>query len=152
MTEKEKDALGPTDPAQRGTPAPAGASQPLSPDEAAQAQLIANLTFTRAADYKTIYSNVFRTRVGNGDITIVFSRATHVPSLAVQGNIIEEQVEIVMSWQQLKMLQEGLRAPVDGIDKEVGEITLPTVFKKNIDARAVIRGLGYPPPPTKLSE
>ncbi len=111
------------------------------------AKLLAGLTFTRSPEYKVVYSNVFRTRVGGGDITLIFSRITHVPSIAVAGDVVEEQIEVVMSWQQLKQFEMALKSVVDAIEQEVGEIQVPTVFKIDQDGqRAVVRSLGFPSP------
>jgi hypothetical protein len=128
-------------------------AQPTTP-ELSQSDLLsklsAALTVTRSADYKQIYSNAFRTRIGNGDITIIFSRLTHSPSLAAATDILEEQVEITMTWSQLKMFETTLRILVDALDQEVGEIQLPTGFKPNPEGqRSVIRTLGYSPPANK---
>jgi hypothetical protein len=131
-------------------PASATSSQPSQPELRALAQLISNLTVTRSADYRTIYSNVFRTRVGNGDVTVIFSRLTHNPSITAAGDVIEEQVEIVMTWSQLKMFAQALRTLVDVIDQEVGEIEIPSGFRLNPEAqRSAIRTLGYRSPPKK---
>jgi hypothetical protein len=121
-------------------------AEPAQPATPNLEKLIADLTVTRAADYKTIYSNLFGTRIGGDDITIIFSRLTHSPSILANANILEEQVEIVMSWSQLKMFEQTLRTLVDAIDQEIGEIKIPTGFKINPEGqRGVIRGLGYPP-------
>jgi hypothetical protein len=131
-------------------PAQATSSQSSQPELRALAQLISNLTVTRSADYRTIYSNVFRTRVGNGDVTVIFSRLTHNPSITAAGDVIEEQVEIVMTWSQLKMFAQALRTLVDVIDQEVGEIEIPSNFRLNPEAqRSAIRTLGYRSPAKK---
>jgi hypothetical protein len=122
--------------------------QQKSPDLAQTASVaaaIASLTFTRSADYKAIYSNFFRTRVGAGEITVIFSRITHAPSIGVAGNIIEEQAEVTMSWPQLKMLEQVLRGFIDVTEQEVGEISIPTAFKIDLEGqRTVVRSLGLP--------
>lgn len=109
------------------------------------AKLLAGLTFTRSSEYKVVFSNAFRTRVGTGDITLIFSRVTHTPSVAIAGTIIEEQVEIAMSWPQLKQLAMALTSIVNAIEQEVEEIQVPMAFKIDPEAqRVVIRGLGFP--------
>jgi Protein of unknown function (DUF3467) len=118
------------------------AEEQISPEIVQQ---LAGLSFTRSPDYKTIYSNLFRTRIGSGDISIVFSRNTHTPSLTATANIVEEQVEVVMSGPQLKMLEQMLHTLVDTLEQEVGEIQIPMAFKTNLEAqRAAIRSLGFP--------
>jgi len=131
-------------------PAQGTSSQSSQPELRALAQLISNLTVTRSADYRTIYSNVFRTRVGNGDGTVNISRLTHNPSITAAGDVIEEQVEIVMTWSQLKMIAQALHTLVDAIDQEVGEIQIPSNFRLNPEAqRSAIRTLGYRSPAKK---
>jgi hypothetical protein len=131
--------------------------QPATPPSPAEMIELAaaNLVFTRSADYKTIYSSVVRTRIGNGDVSIVFSKTTHAPSAAFNANIIEEQVEVVMSWVQAKMFKEVLVSLLQAVDEEIGEIPIPSAFK--IDKavqRAAVQGLGLgfsapAPPPSK---
>jgi hypothetical protein len=126
--------------------------QPESPDlsSAAVAKAIAALTVTRSPEYRTIYSNVVRPRVGNGDITLIFSRLTHAPHILANAQIVEEQVEVVMSWIHLKMFEQTLRMLVDAIDQEVGDIPLPAGFKLDPEAQhAVVRTLGLGPPAKK---
>jgi hypothetical protein len=104
---------------------------------------IAALSVTRSAEYRSIYSDIFRARIGSGDATLIFSRLTHSPSIAAAGNVIEEQVEVVMSWPHLKMLEHTLRNLVDAIEQEIGEIKLPAAFNPNLEAqRIAIRSLG----------
>jgi hypothetical protein len=118
-------------------------SQMAPPDIA---EKLAKLITIRSPEYKTLYSNIFRPRVGAGDITIIFSKLTHSPSLMAVADVVEEQVEVVMSWPQLKMFTETLSTLVEAIDEEIGEIKLPTGFKPNIERqREAIRSMGYPP-------
>jgi hypothetical protein len=93
---------------------------------------------------------VFRTRVGNGDVTVIFSKLTHNPSITAAGDVIEEQVEIVMTWSQLKMFAQALHTLVDAIDQEAGEIQIPSNFRLNFEAqRSAVRTLGYRSPAKK---
>ncbi|MBV9757758.1 MAG: DUF3467 domain-containing protein [Alphaproteobacteria bacterium] len=101
----------------------------------------------RSADYKTVYSNLYRTRVGNGELTIVFSRATHTPSFLAEGNLIEEQTEIVMTWPQFKMLSMTLKSLLEAIESEVGPVEIPSGFLQNAapgaeSQRLAVKGLG----------
>src|ERR1700730_2429576 len=84
--------------------APATPTQTERLAAAAEVAEAANIHFERSADFKTIYSNFFRTRTGNGDFSLIFSRITHTPGLDIAGNIMEEQAEIIITWQQLKIL------------------------------------------------
>jgi hypothetical protein len=97
-----------------------------------------------------LHVDIFRTRIGNGDVAIVFARTTHTPSLTATANVVEEQVEVVMSWPQLKMFEQMLHAIVDAIDQETGEIQIPRAFVPNLEAqRAAVQSLGFPSPTAK---
>jgi len=103
----------------------------------------AALMFTRAPDYKVCFSDFHRSRVGNGTYTIVFSKVAHAPSSQMLANIIEEHVEIIMSWTQLKMVAENMVSAISAIEAEVGTIPLPSNFQINeAGSRAVVRALG----------
>jgi hypothetical protein len=107
------------------------------------AKQLAALTVTRSGDYKTIYSDVFRTRIGSGDVTLIFSKLTSSPNIAAIADIVEEKAEIVMSWPQLKMFEQVLRAIVDAVEQEIGKIPIPAAFKVDPEAnRTVIQNLG----------
>jgi hypothetical protein len=116
--------------------------------ETADTSATPNLSITRSIDYKSIYSNIFKTRIGNGEITIIFSRITHAPSIApAEGNIVEEQLEIVMAWPQLKMFVLHLTGLVNAVEAELGSIPVPEAFRQSLRAnpdaqRNVVRTLG----------
>jgi hypothetical protein len=119
----------------------------MSETRALLPQTLANISFRRAGDYKNIYSDLFKAIIGNGQLTIIFSRATHEPSATAETNIIEEQLEIVMSWPQMKMLAMHLISLVQAVEKEVGSIPIPNVFqnfiRENPQAQEnIVRGLG----------
>jgi hypothetical protein len=114
----------------------------LSPELSAA---LAAITVTRSDAYKTIYSDAVRTRIGVGDVTIIFSKTTHLPSVLANPNIIEEQAEVIMPLPQLKMFERILRSLVDAFEQEVGVIPIPTSFVINIEGqRQAIRSLGLP--------
>src|ERR1700687_2805502 len=50
-------------------------------EAAKQASGLGGLTVTRSDAYKAIYANAYRTRIGTGDVTIVFNKAAHTPSI-----------------------------------------------------------------------
>src|SRR5271170_3544392 len=121
--------------------------EPTSPSEASQipafnpndpasvaAAAAAILTFTRAPDCKTIFTDLHRLRVGNGVVNIIFCKTSHTPGPQILGNIIEEYVEIVMSWTQLKMLTQNLSSTLSAIEAEVSPIPVPQSFRINQDA------------------
>jgi hypothetical protein len=104
-------------------------------------------TFTRAPEYRTIISDFHRARVGNGTANIIFSQVSHAPSAQILGNIIEEKVELVLSWTQLKMVSMNLASIVKAIETEIGPIPVPQGYQV-IDAnnQLAVRSLGYPSP------
>jgi hypothetical protein len=83
---------------------------------------------TRANDYKAVYCNIFRTAIGHGELTVVFSKLTHPPGITVAGSIIEEQIEIVLAWPHMKILAATLDALVQAVEAEVGVIPVPKQF------------------------
>jgi hypothetical protein len=106
------------------------------------------LSFTRSDEYKTVFSNVFRIRVGLGDITLIFSKISHAPSIGAEANVVEEQVEVVLAWPSIKMLQMHLSSLISGIEQEVGEIPVPNAFLTSPSVsltaqREVIRSFGF---------
>jgi hypothetical protein len=105
------------------------------------------LSSSRAPDYNIIFSDIHRARLGNGTVSVTFSRTTHPPGLQTLNNIIEEQCDIVMSWTQIKMVAMNLSAIVTAIEEEIGPISIPSAFRISHEANlAVVRSLGYPPP------
>jgi hypothetical protein len=108
------------------------------------------ISVTRSDKYRTVFSNAYRVRVGIGEITLIFNRITHTPSMAAEPNVVEEQVEIVMTWQSIKMLQLHLSSLISGIEQEVGEIPIPNAFLVNpgmspTAQREFIRSFGLSP-------
>lgn len=115
---------------------------PNDPASVAAAAAVA-LTFTRAPDFKVCFSDFHSPKVGNGTYTIVFSRVAHAPSSQILPNVIEEQVEIIMSWTQLKIITENMVSAIAAIEAEVGTIPFPSNFQINeAGNRAVVRALG----------
>ena len=91
-------------------------------------------SFTRADDYKRLYSDIFRTRIGNGDLTLIFSKTTHDPGIDVSGNIIEEQVEVTLTWTHMKVLASLLSSLTQAVETEIGPIPLPAPLPASIPA------------------
>jgi hypothetical protein len=126
---------------------------------------VAGVTVTRSEQYRSVFSDIYRARVGIGEVSLVFSRVTHTPSITAEANVVEEQVEIVLGWPSIKMLQMHLSALVSGIEQEIGQIPVPNVFLSNSNPNinptaqaGVIRTLGLSrssatePPATKEEE
>ena len=101
--------------------------------------------FERSPEYRTIYSDLHRFRLGNGTANIVFSRTGHNPGVQMDVTAVEEQVEIVVSWMQLKMIAMNLAATIAALEEEIGDIPIPAGFSVNEDVvREVVRSLGIP--------
>jgi len=124
------------------TPREEASAQPATPASVVAAAA-ATLTFVRAPDFKVCFSDFHQIRAGNGVLTVVFSKTTHAPAGPMIANIIEEHVEVVMSWTQLKMVAQNLSASVSAIEAELGPIPFPRDFRINDAAnRAIVRALG----------
>lgn len=118
---------------------------PSTTNEAQTPSPLSVLTFARSSDFKSTFADVHQIKLGTGTTNITFSKTTHPIGSAMLGNIVEEQCEIVISWEQLKMLFMNLSATVSAIEDEIGPIPVPRSFQINQDAhRAVVRSLGLP--------
>src|SRR5437763_11458240 len=80
------------------------------------------LRVTRSPEYRVVYADLYRPRLGNGDVTFVFSRTTHEPKVSIEANIVEEQVEVVVSWAVAKLLAIHLGTLMAAIEDDLGEI------------------------------
>lgn len=76
----------------------------------------------RSPDFRTIFSNHFNFRFAPGDGNITFSQLVDAPGSAMQ-NIVMEQINITMSWPQIKNLVRHLNAVVQEMEEEYGPIT-----------------------------
>ena len=61
--------------------------------EAPNAPAILPLSFTYTREYSPIFSGYC---LGTGEITTIVSKVTHGSNMNVEGNIIEEQIELVI--------------------------------------------------------
>lgn len=119
-------------------------SPDLSPEVAAA---LAAIEFRRSPDYRTIFSDLHRFRLGNGTVNIVFSKTAHVPGIQMNPTVFEEEVEIVVSWMQLKMITMNLAMTIHAIEQELGEISIPEGFGPDFEtAIANVRSLNIPRP------
>jgi hypothetical protein len=115
---------------------------PASPSSEAQG-LESLPRFTRSQEYRAIYCDIYRARLGNGDIGIVFSRTSHEPGLDVGTSVIEEQAEIVISWGLAKVLTSHLVTLVAAVEEEIGGIQTPVGLTFSIERqRETVRSLG----------
>lgn len=79
----------------------------------------------RSKDFRAVYANTFRVRAGTGDIGIAFGYQTEVPSQSGDQSIIQDEIEIVVTPQVLKLLQLAIDDNVSALEKVIGPIALP---------------------------
>jgi len=86
-------------------PAEKSAISPKTPD----APLVAPGTtiFQQSEHFRIVFSNFFKTRVGPGDYSVIFSVFADVPGKP-SAIAVQEEVCVSMSWPQLKALSETL--------------------------------------------
>lgn len=101
-----------------------------------------NLVTGRVPDYRRVFSNHFFIRFAPGDTSITFSQLIDEPPGASLQNVIQEHVNIIMSWTQLKMLGEYISATVQEMEREVGPITTigPSIEQLEEQSREIIKG------------
>ena len=85
-------------------------------------------SFERVEDYKSLYSDIVRTRIGNGDLTLIFSKMIHVPGMNVGGSVVQEQAEVTVTWTYMKILASTLNALTQAVESEIGPIPMPATF------------------------
>jgi hypothetical protein len=101
--------------------------------------------FTRSPEYKRIYADAIRARIGNGDITAIIYKVDHETGLDINARVVIEESEIIMTWVQAKTVAMTLASIIQAIETLIGPISLPENFKIDQEAQAaVIRSLGFP--------
>jgi hypothetical protein len=110
------------------------------------APALSALTVTRSNNYKAVYSNLYRTRMGANEVTLLFARMTHTPNILAVVNAVEEEFEVTMGWSQIKMLVKTLTEMITAFEQEVGTIPIPLSFQSSLEAqRQAVRNLGLSP-------
>jgi hypothetical protein len=94
------------------------------------------VTWSRSNLFRHVYCQVFRARLTAGDVTLTVSTITDQFGL-VRTEAIEDQVAIVMSWSELKMLTQHLETLVAAIEQDIGPIPVPHAFRPTVDAQLV---------------
>lgn len=77
----------------------------------------------RSKDFRVIYSNAFRMRVGENDIGMVIGYATNLPT--EERPVVQDEAEIVVTPRQLKYMSRMIERAVQDIEAVFGEIALP---------------------------
>jgi len=105
-----------------------------------------SVTWSRSDLYRLVYCQLFRTKLTSGDITLTVSTLNDQAGF-VRTEVVEDQVAIVMSWSELKMLAQHLETVVVAIEQDIGPIPIPHAFRPTVDAQLVaVRTLGMSKP------
>lgn len=98
-------------------------------------------TFSRAQDYKTIYTNMVRTFSGPYDIRVVLSQIVDAQPGTVAVHV-EDLVTVIMSPSESKAVLQALQAAIEKYESLYGDITDvgPIVEKMRADALKKIAG------------
>jgi hypothetical protein len=84
------------------------------------------IQMVRNKDFRVAFSNTFRFRASPNDIGITFGYATQVPAVGGgERNILQDEVEVVLTPTTLKLLKIALDDNVEAIEKAIGTIQLP---------------------------
>ncbi|MGD0023407.1 MAG: hypothetical protein ABSC37_02105 [Xanthobacteraceae bacterium] len=84
--------------------------------------------FIRAKDFRVAFANTFRFRTGAADIGIAFGYQTEVPGPTPDSsqNIIQDEVEVVLTPVMLKLMQMAIADNIEAIETATGSpIELP---------------------------
>jgi hypothetical protein len=79
----------------------------------------------RSKDFRTAFANTFRFRASPTDIGLTFGYATQVPSPTGDRNILQDEVEVVITPSTLKVLKMAIDDHLEVIEKMIGTIQLP---------------------------
>lgn len=75
----------------------------------------------RSAQYRIIYSNIFKSRIGPNDLALVFGILSDATGAPV-ANVWQEEATIVMAWPQVKILAKFLSEVVEAAEGQLGPI------------------------------
>lgn len=75
----------------------------------------------RSSEFRRVHSNITKYRIGQGEITVVFSSATEVPNSPSPFTIVEE-AEVSMTWIQAKILRDSLTSALKAVEAQFGKI------------------------------
>jgi len=95
----------------------------------------------RSPNYRTFFCNYFKFRFNVGDASVTFSQFDEDPGSPTQ-NVIQEQINITMSWAQLKQLGEYIGVAVQEMEREIGPIANIGLPEEELQkqASAIIKG------------
>lgn len=86
-------------------------------------------TYTRAKDFRVVYTNSFRLRIAQGEVAIAFG---YQSELANDKSILTDEVEVVMAPLGIKFMVEALGQAVKEMEKQFGPIELPEELKERL--------------------
>src|SRR3974377_237401 len=96
------------------------------PEQAAAARIIQvdQVPWTRSGEYRLVGASIFKTRICVGDCTMTFSSISETPGL-IPTPIVQEEVAVTLSWNQIKALSLQLNDVVLAIEAEIGDLPIP---------------------------
>src|ERR1700730_10762841 len=83
----------------------------------------------RAKEYRTIYTNTFRVRIGDNDVGLIIGYQTQAPNDQM---LVQDEAEIVVTPRQLKFMAQMFGRVVEDIESVIGEVVLPEQMKEDI--------------------
>jgi hypothetical protein len=84
----------------------------------------------RAPNFKNAYSNTFRIRIGDNDISIAFGYQTEV----LDQVILQDEVEVVLTPRTFKVLALAIGPILEDIEKQMGTIAVPQEIIDGVNA------------------
>src|SRR6266403_1079748 len=79
----------------------------------------------RNKDFRTAFSNTFRFRASATDIGITFGYSTQIPGPGGERDILQDEVEVVLTPTTLKLLKMALDDNLEAVEKLIGTIQIP---------------------------
>jgi hypothetical protein len=90
---------------------------------AAAAVAAARVVPARSSEYRSIYTNVFKTRVGVNEVATIFGYLTDQPGAPI-ANVWQEEACVIMSWSQVKTYAKFLSEIVAAAEEYLGPIPI----------------------------
>jgi hypothetical protein len=78
----------------------------------------------RNKDFRNVFSNSFRVRAAPTEIAITFGYATAVPAGNGERQILQDEVEVILTPATLKLLKMGIDDNLEAVEKVIGTIQI----------------------------
>ena len=105
------------------------------------------IEWVRSQEYRSLYSNLFKYRIGKSDVTVTFSSVVESVGMSPVTQV-QEDASVIMTWPQLKMFSQHLNVLVQAIEQELGKINIPAdqPTKEEMLEAGInrVRALNYP--------